>query len=76
MTGSTRRWLLVALLALAMPTLAGCATTTATGGRTDVSCVAFEPFRWSRRDTEETVRQAKEHNAAWHALCNRKGNAR
>lgn len=69
MTGSTRRWLLVALLALVMPILAGCMTTTATGGRTDVSCAAFEPLHWSRRDTDETIRQAKEHNAAWDALC-------
>lgn len=76
MTGSTRRWLLVALLALAMPTLAGCATKTATDGRTDVSCAAFEPLRWSRRDTAETIRQAKEHNAAWDALCGHKGNVR
>lgn len=69
MTGSTRLWLRVALLGIATATLAGCATTTATGGRTDVSCVAFEPMRWSRRDTDATIRAAKEHNAAWNALC-------
>lgn len=69
MTGSTRPWLRVALLALVTPILAGCMTTTATGGRTDVSCTAFEPLRWSPRDTDATVRQVKEHNAAWNALC-------
>ena len=66
----------VALLAIAMPMLTGCATMTATGGRTDVSCAAFEPIRWSRRDTDNTIRQAKEHNAAWKALCNIQESAR
>lgn len=35
----------------------------------DTSCQAFEPIRWSRQDTEETIRRAKEHNAAWEQLC-------
>lgn len=26
-----------------------------------MSCDAFEPIRWSRHDTDETIRQAKEH---------------
>jgi hypothetical protein len=41
-----------------------------------VSCAAFQPIRWSRRDTDETIRQAKEHNAAWKALCNMQESAR
>lgn len=69
MTASTRLWPRVALLAIATAILSGCATMTATGGRTDVSCAAFEPIRWSRRDTDATIRAAKEHNAAWDALC-------
>lgn len=64
---------LVALPLLAMPILTGCVTTTATGGRTEaVACSAFAPIRWSRRDTDATIRAAKEHNAAWSAVC-RKG---
>ncbi len=39
---------------------------------TDTSCKAFEPIRYSRKDTGETVRQAREHNAAWDALCKKK----
>lgn len=60
----------VALPLLAMPILTGCVTTTASGGRTEaVACSAFEPIRWSRRDTDATIRAAKEHNAAWNAVC-------
>ncbi len=76
MIASTKLSLLAALLAIAMPMLTGCGTMTATGGRTDVSCAAFEPIRWSRRDTDETIRQAKEHNATWTALCNMQESAR
>jgi hypothetical protein len=35
----------------------------------DTACRAFEPIRWSRNDTPDTVAQAKAHNAAWRALC-------
>jgi hypothetical protein len=35
----------------------------------DTSCQAFEPIRYSKKDTDETIRQAREHNAAWDALC-------
>ncbi len=76
MTGSTKLWLRVALLAIATAILVGCTTTTATGARTDVSCAAFEPIRWSRRDTDATIRAAKEHNAAWDALCRKPEGAR
>jgi hypothetical protein len=58
-----------ALLPMPLLILAGCATTTATVGTDAVACSAFEPIRWSRRDTDETIRAAKEHNAAWAALC-------
>lgn len=66
-----RRATLVALPLLALtPILTGCATTTAIGGRTDsVACSAFEPIRWSARDTDTTIRSVKEHNAAWEAVC-------
>lgn len=67
-----RRWLLRAhgwpVLVLSVLTLAGCATTTASGGR-EVFCGAARPIRWSAADTDETIRQAKSHNAAGRALC-------
>ena len=38
----------------------------------DTSCKAFAPIRYSRKDTPESVRQIREHNAAFDALCKRK----
>lgn len=36
----------------------------------DTACQAFEPLRYSlKTDSAETVRQAREHNAAWDELC-------
>jgi hypothetical protein len=49
--------------------LPGCATTTASVATDAVACSAFEPIRWSRRDTDNTIRQVKEHNAAWKTVC-------
>jgi hypothetical protein len=49
---------------------------TASAGTDAVVCSAFEPIRWSKKDTDETIRQAKEHNAAWAALCNPKSTSR
>lgn len=62
-------------------TIPGC-TTTGSGAGTDKQwaaiidhrgaasfCAAAEPLRWSRNDTPETVRQAKEHNAVGKELC-------
>lgn len=48
--------------------MAACQTTTPTAV-TDTSCTAFEPFHYSRKDTPETIKQARGHNAAWDALC-------
>jgi hypothetical protein len=58
-----------ALPLMLLPILAGCATTMASVGTDAVACSAFEPIRWSERDTEETIRQVKGHNAAWKAIC-------
>ena len=63
MSVSRRLWLLAAV-----PLLQACATTTPISV-TDTSCLAYEPIRYSRKDTAETIRQAREHNAAWDALC-------
>lgn len=55
------------LLAAAL-ILAGCQTTTHTAV-IDTTCLVMEPIRYSRKDTDETQRQARAHNAAWDALC-------
>jgi hypothetical protein len=57
----------LALLAVLLP-LAACKTTIPISV-TDTSCLAYEPIRYSRKDSEETRRQIIEHNAAWDALC-------
>jgi hypothetical protein len=56
--------------------MAGCASLTNLLGRSesslpvnDVACRAFGPITWSPSDTDETLRQIREHNAAWTALC-------
>jgi hypothetical protein len=58
-----------ALLLIPLATLTGCATTTASVGTDAVACSAFEPIRWSKKDTDDTIRQVKGHNAAWMAVC-------
>lgn len=35
-------------------------------------CSNTKPILWSKDDTVETVRQAKEHNRVYRALCNPK----
>ncbi|OCC01853.1 hypothetical protein BA190_26945 [Labrys sp. WJW] len=66
------------MLLLATPLLAGCSSLTASGGIDDAAvhrtailaaCGSFEPIRYSGRDTEETQRQARAHNAAGVAIC-------
>lgn len=56
------------LVPLAALLLTACQTTTPTSV-TDTACLAFEPIRYSRKDTEETKRQIRGHNAAWDVLC-------
>lgn len=64
----TRRAPPVPMLTAALLTLAGCATTTPSGGA-KVYCGAAAPIRWSASDTDETIRQAKAHNAVGRTLC-------
>lgn len=64
-----RRTMRAALLLMPLLILAGCATTTASVGIDPVACSAFEPIRWSKKDSDGTVRQIKQHNAAWLAVC-------
>lgn len=57
---------LAALAVLSM--LTACQTATPSGV-IDTSCLAFEPVTYSRKDTGDTVRQVRQHNAAFVALC-------
>ncbi len=34
-----------------------------------VACLAFQPIRWSSKDTLETQKQARGHNAVGVSLC-------
>jgi len=51
-----------------MLTLTACLTTNTTV--TDVSCLAFKPITFSgSKDTQQTIKEVREHNAAWDELC-------
>lgn len=34
-----------------------------------MACSAFGPIYWSAKDTDKTIAQVKEQNAAWKAVC-------
>lgn len=65
--------MLALLLASAMPILTSCVTTMASSeidaAHKKVMCEAFQPITWSGKDTDDTIRGVKEHNAVWTALC-------
>ena len=62
------QWAWPWLLAVALITLLAACETTPTGV-TDVTCVATGVITFSGEDTAETIRQIREHNAAWRAVC-------
>ena len=66
---SARHAMRAALLLTPLLILQGCVTTTGTVATDAIACSAFEPIRWSAKDTDETIRQVKGHNAAWKAAC-------
>ena len=49
-------------------TLTSCETPMATVG-TDAFCSIAKPITWSVHDTDETIREVKEHNAVYTKLC-------
>lgn len=61
---SALRWLLVPLLSpLIAAMLTSCVTTTASEEIDEAAfCSVAEPFAWSKKDTDETIIQAKAHN--------------
>ena len=61
-------WRAAALAAGLM--LSSCQTMVSSGpGPELVACQSFEPVTWSANDTPKTIRNIKEHNAAWSAIC-------
>ncbi len=34
-----------------------------------VACGSFQPIQWAHADTDETLHQVRQHNAAYVALC-------
>lgn len=50
--------------------LVGCGAQPVVDGSGRVACQAFRPITYSAsQDTPETVRQVREHNAAYRAVC-------
>ncbi|MEO0637003.1 MAG: hypothetical protein AAFY73_10175 [Pseudomonadota bacterium] len=59
----------VVVLMMLVP-LSGCGTMAS--GAIDapaVECELFAPIAWSRKDTLETIREVKVHNAVWLEIC-------
>jgi hypothetical protein len=55
---------------ISLATLTGCATMTASSVPvTRTACLAFPYITWSKKDTDATIEQIKEFNAARKALC-------
>ena len=68
LTRSTRLTQLAAMLSGTL-LLAGCAGMTATSASNSrVACGVFKPITWSEQDTDQTIREAKSHNAAGKAI--------
>lgn len=62
------------MLGGAMLILSACATTTGSGETNplpgaETFCRVAKPISWSVRDTDETIREVKSHNAVGKALC-------
>lgn len=71
----------VLMLLCAMLTLNGCASLTGSDvtkppvAGASTFCSIAKPITWSSRDTDETIRGVKEHNAVGTRLCHWEGAA-
>lgn len=65
---ASRPLMLLGAMLMSLP-LAGCQTLGSATRYLDTSCGAFRPITYSSRDTAETVKQVRGHNAAFDALC-------
>lgn len=72
MRTTSRNALALLVIALSLPILAGCVTTTDSSAGIRVYCDNADPITWSDKDTDETIRQAKANNAVWKELCGKK----
>ena len=80
-TPSTKRLTRASMLLCATLTLSACETLTGFGETdppdpirgADTFCSIAEPITWSTRDTDETIRGVKEHNAVGKRLCGWQG---
>lgn len=54
--------------ALLLLSLTACATPMDSGA-TNSFCLIAKPIYWSAKDTDETIKQAKEHNSVGVKLC-------
>lgn len=64
------RLMLPVALSVTLSWLAACATTMAIDAiERTVVCQIFVPIPWSSRDTDETIRAVKAHNAAHKQTC-------
>lgn len=66
------------MLLFAMLTLSACGHLTDSGATEPVRgaetfCAISQPITWSGRDTDQTIREVKSHNATGIALCGWKG---
>lgn len=66
------------MLLFAMLILSACGHLMASGATEPVRgaetfCAIAQPITWSSRDTDETIREVKSHNATGVALCRWKG---
>lgn len=65
----SRKLLLLATVLLSAMALAGCETTGSQGTKLVVPCENLAPFRWSHKDTPESITQAVGYNAVGKTLC-------
>lgn len=59
---------------LMLAILTGCGTTSTRTGATsstvtEAYCQGNKAITYSRKDTDETIRQVRQHNAAYNAVC-------
>jgi hypothetical protein len=71
---SRKPLLLESMLLAATPILSACAKTMGLGAiepiqGADTFCTVAKPIIWSSRDTDETIREVKKHNAVYVRLC-------
>jgi malonyl CoA-acyl carrier protein transacylase len=57
------------LLLIVLGAATGCAKLTVSSATEKALCRSFRPVAWSGKDTSQTIREVKSHNAVWKAIC-------